>query len=187
MTRMDSQTPVLEQFNTLLSSSEVLFIVFYRGHWCPFCQTYLTTLAQLTPSITASNGTPLIVTSEPTPQHLEATRQATGYTGSAIIDTDNVLAKEFKARGWIDVAITEKKGYAHGMAQPAVLVLKKDGTVLEKWAIVPSMMNMGGASDRPSLTQIWENTQAKLKNEKPVHGMYKKLGAMAVLKAKIFG
>lgn len=65
-------------------------------------------------------------------------------------------------------------------------MLKKDGTILEKWAIVPSMMNMGGASDRPSLTQIWENTQAKLNNKKPVHQMYKKLGSLGVLKAKIF-
>ncbi|KAH8667951.1 hypothetical protein BGZ60DRAFT_40918 [Tricladium varicosporioides] len=182
---MDSQPPVLEQFNTLLSSSEVLFVVFYRGHWCPFCQTYLTTLTQLSPSIKAANGTPLIVTSEAT-EYLDATRQASGYTGAAIVDTENFLAKEFQARGWINIAITERKGYAHGMAQPAVLVLKKDGTILEKWAIVPSMMNMGGASDRPSLTQIWENTQAKLNNKKPVHQMYKKLGSLGVLKAKIF-
>jgi hypothetical protein len=51
-----------------------------------------------------------------------------------------VLVKYFKSKGFVDVAITEKDGYEHGMAQPAILVLKKDETVLESWAIVPSLV-----------------------------------------------
>ena len=62
----------------------------------------------------------------------------TGYDGEAIVDTENILVKYFKERDLLNVAITEKKGYEHGMAQPAILVIKNDGTVLEKWAIVPS-------------------------------------------------
>jgi hypothetical protein len=46
--------------------------------------------------------------------------------------------KYFKERDLLDVAISEKKGYEHGMAQPAILVIGKGGDVLEKWAIVPS-------------------------------------------------
>jgi hypothetical protein len=57
------------------------------------------------------------------------------------VDEENVLLKELKKRGWADVAVTEKQGYEHGMAQPAVLVVKKGGEVLESWAIVPSMVS----------------------------------------------
>lgn len=64
----------------------------------------------------------------------------TGYTGNAISDPSNEIVKDFKSKGLVDVAITEKKGYEHGMAQPAVLVLKKDGTVLYSWAIVPALV-----------------------------------------------
>jgi hypothetical protein len=68
-------------------------------------------------------------------------RTASGYTGETMIDPDNFLAKELKRRGLLDGAISDKKGYPHGMAQPAVLVLKKDGTVLFKWAIVPAFVS----------------------------------------------
>jgi hypothetical protein len=86
-------------------------------------------------SITTARGQTLIVTAEPA-EHLPATRTTTGYTSEAIVDPEHVLVKYFKEKGLLDVAITERKGYKHGLAQPAVLVIQKDGTVLEKWAIV---------------------------------------------------
>jgi hypothetical protein len=111
------------------------------------------------------------VTSEPE-IHLATTRQSTGYGGESIVDPENILAKHFKEKGLLDVAISEKSGYEHGMAQPAVLVMKKDGTVLEKWEIVPSEMNLGGAKDRPDLKQILDNVQSKMKGGKAVHEKY---------------
>jgi len=95
--------------------------------------------SSLSSTITAAHGTPLIVTAEPE-IHLSATRSATDYAGAAIVDPSHLLAKELKRRGLLDVAITEKKGYQHGVAQPAVLVMKRDGTMLESWAIVPKMV-----------------------------------------------
>jgi len=128
----------------------------------------------------------VILTSEPA-TFLPEMRKSTGYEGEAIVDESNELVGYLREKfGW-EVAITERKGYEHGMAQPGVLVLKKDGEVLEKWAIVPSLMNIGGAKDRPELPQIWENIQAKLKGEKQVHGAYKKISAIGVFKSAIFG
>ena len=69
-------------------------------------------------------------------------RNASGYTGETIVDPDNFLAKELKRRGLLDVAVSDHKGYKNGMAQPAVLILKKDGTELYKWAIVPAMVSL---------------------------------------------
>jgi hypothetical protein len=48
-------------------------------------------------------------------------------------------------------------------------------------------MNIGGAKDRPDLTQIWDNVQAKLKGGQPVHAKYSLLGPLGLLKQKIFG
>jgi peroxiredoxin len=114
-------------------------IVDYRGHWCPFCCSYLRQLQSLTKSIAAANGTSLAITAEPASE-LPATVSATGYTGETFVDPEHVLVKELKQRGLLDVAISDRKGYEYGMAQPAVLVLGKDGTVLYSWAIVPSMV-----------------------------------------------
>jgi peroxiredoxin len=108
----------------------------YRGHWCPFCRAYLTTLQSLSRRISAAGGKTLIITAEPEP-HLIETRELTGYTGEAIVDTQHSLVQYFRERSLLNVAITEKKGYEYGMAQPAILVIKNDGTILENWAIVP--------------------------------------------------
>jgi peroxiredoxin len=158
----------------------------YRGHWCPFCQAYLKSLQTLLPAITARGGKVIAITAEPE-QHLQETRSLTGYTGDVIVDPENQVAAELKSRGKLVVAITPKAGYEHGMAQPAILVMQSDGTVLYDWAIVPSVMNLGGAKDRPNLTQVWENMEAKLDGKPEVHANYDLQSFVKVMWGKIFG
>jgi hypothetical protein len=100
---------------------------------------YLRSFASLTESIIAKGGVPVIITAEDASQ-LDAVRNTTGYTREAMSDPDHLLATELKKRGLLNVAITEKSGYPHGVAQPAVLVMRSDGSVLQQWAIVPSMV-----------------------------------------------
>lgn len=69
------------------------------------------------------------------------TRDKTGFQGHIIVDEKNEIAKELKRKGFVDVAISAKKGYQYGMAQPAVVVLGKGGVVLESWAIVPGTVS----------------------------------------------
>lgn len=54
------------------------------------------------------------------------------------------------------------KNYKHGVAQPGVLCVKPDGSKIYTWAIDPSFMNVGGASDRPVPADIWTLVQSKL-------------------------
>jgi peroxiredoxin len=117
----------------------------YRGFWCPFCIAHLKELAALSSDIKAAGGTLLAVTADP-PENLEKTRSSTGFSDTVIVDPENILAKELKNRGTLDVAISTNgaawlRGYKHGMAQPALLVMKNDGTVLQRWAIVPSLVS----------------------------------------------
>jgi hypothetical protein len=46
-----------------------------------------------------------------------------------------------KRRGLLDIAISNKRGYKNGMAQPGLLVMKRDGTALQKWAIIPGIVS----------------------------------------------
>lgn len=48
------------------------------------------------------------------------------------------------------------KKYKYGMAQPAILIIDQEFKVLYRWAIVPSIQNIGGATDRPRPDQIME-------------------------------
>ena len=111
----------------------------YRGHWCPFCMQYLKSLQKILPSVEKRNGYVVAVTSEEA-SHVPATRDASGFTGEVIVDQDHVLLKELKTKFGVDVAISDKKGYPHGMAQAATIVLKQDDTVLYSWAIMPSLV-----------------------------------------------
>jgi len=101
-----------------------------------------------------------------------------------------------KERYQLEIAVSERKGYENGMAQPGILVLRggkggdmmgEEGAVLEKWAIVPSTMNLGGASDRPELEQVWDNVRAKIEGKGTVHRVYKKMGLLGMLWGKVFG
>ncbi|KAJ6460565.1 hypothetical protein C8R45DRAFT_1108976 [Mycena sanguinolenta] len=135
---MASSDPVYE-FNCLRAQSKFVFAVWksprvsrktsppniiltsvYRDH----CK-----LATLSPAIIAAGGTPVILTAK-AEKYLDDTRAQTKYDGKAIVDLKNRLAKELDARDLVHVAISERSGYDHGMAQPALLVLKEGGTVL---------------------------------------------------------
>jgi peroxiredoxin len=119
-----------------------IYIPVYRGHWCPFCCAYLKDLQSIAGSIEAAHGIAVTITSEG-PDFLPTMRSQTGFRGEMIADPENTIATKMKASRDLSIAISEKKGYSHGMAQPAVIVLKKDGTVLYQWAIMPGLVREG--------------------------------------------
>lgn len=143
------------------------------------------TLQLILPHISAAGGKALAVTAEPE-QHLPETINAAGYSGEVIVDPRNKIAAELKQRINLNVAISPKSGYEHGMAQPAILVIKNDGTVLFDWAIVPGVMNLGGAKDRPDLSQVWENVLARLNGQPLVHNRYTLQSFRKVMTQKLF-
>lgn len=144
------------------------------------------TLQSIVPDVSIAGGKTIAVTAEPEEQ-LQHMLGATGYAAEVIVDTKNEIAAELKRRGTLNVAISDKAGYEHGMAQPAVLVMKNDGTVLYMWAIVPGVMNLGGAKDRPNLKQIWENALAQMRGQPMVHKKYALQSLTQVMRQKIFG
>ena len=68
-------------------------------------------------------------------------RAASGFDGETIVDPENLLAKELKRRGLLDLAISDHKGYPHGMVQPGVLIGGNQVGIVYKWAIVPGTVS----------------------------------------------
>ena len=102
---------------------------------------YMKSLQKIVSSVERRNGYVVAVTAEDA-SHVQATRDASGFTGEVIVDQDHLLLHELKTRFGVDVAISDKKGYPHGMAQPAIMVQKQDKTVMYSWAIVPSLVSL---------------------------------------------
>ncbi|KAK3294167.1 uncharacterized protein B0H64DRAFT_181107 [Chaetomium fimeti] len=168
MAASNNPNPV-EEFHQLHQSSAFVFLVYYRGHWCPFCIAYLKELVAISDEVKAAGGVIAAATAE-APKHLDKVRSSAGFSDKVIVDPENSLAKHLKNKELLDVVISDSqlyrlRGYKHGMAQPALLVLKNDGTVLQRWAIVPSLMNIGGATDRPVVAEVWKNVEKQLQGE----------------------
>ena len=86
-----------------------------------------------------------------------------GLDYELISDRSLELAKRY------GVAITPGKDahggvekYPGGMSQPAVIAINQCGKMIFKWAIVPSEMNMGGATDRPLTKDLLESIEKGL-------------------------
>jgi hypothetical protein len=104
--------------------------------------SHIRSLKPLEQPIQDAGGKTVIITSE-REEHLPKVRSATGYTGPAIVDTQNLLVTYIKEKNIADVAISgmRLRRYDHGMAQSAVFVIQKDGTVLYSWATVPGLVS----------------------------------------------
>lgn len=156
----------IQQYHSLLDSNDFVFLVCkcatettyivmipilggftdstadFRGHWCPFCMSYLRQLQSLAKDIKAKNGQIIAVTAE-NEAELAQTRKASGFACKVIVDPTHLLATELRNNALLDVALTTKSGYEHDMAQPAILVAKgpKKEDILFRWEIVPSMVS----------------------------------------------
>lgn len=87
---------------------------------------------------------------------------------TAYSDPTHKLRNYLQGEGLIDVRVTVSnvhpkiRQYPNGVVQPGVLCVGPERKVLFAWAIDPSVMNLGGASDRPVPRNIWTVVQAKL-------------------------
>lgn len=101
-------------------------------------------------SVRSAQGVPIAITSQ-VPNMLSTMRTQTNFSGEMIADPTNSIAAELKRKYNFSPAISEKKDYEHGMAQPAVFVLKRDGTVLHQWAIAPGMVSLATPRNQSTL------------------------------------
>eukprot|EP00954_Amorphochlora_amoebiformis_P025466 1373205-Amorphochlora_amoeboformis.AAC.1 len=125
-----STQSILATVKAELKSNDHLALVFYRGHWCPFCAGYLKTIEkEFVPGFKALGGKVIAVTSESEPLAKKA-KDTWGTSFVHISDPSNILAEKF------GVHITPKEKtfhkdhpteYPKGMAQPALVVLSDAG------------------------------------------------------------
>jgi hypothetical protein len=84
----------------------------------------------------------------------------------SIGDPHHEISGACAARGWLELFVNKQMGsfindepiYAHpkGYFQPGVLALDLSGRVLYRWRGVPTRKNMGGATERPKASYVFE-------------------------------
>ncbi len=127
--------------------------VFFRGDWCPWCNGYLRDFNGELNTIQQLGGTVVGITSQIGNQ----SKANNNLNFDIVVDEENAEATKY------DIFVTPKAEtplkdvegvYNSGMVQPGVVVEDAGGRILYRWAIVPSEMNFGGATDRPLVSDI---------------------------------
>lgn len=146
-------------------SSNFTVKVFFRGDWCPWCSGYLKDFEQALPKIQELGGKVIGVTSQLGNQ----SQENLGLNFDIQIDGENIEAQKYGIFITPQSEVPFKEAeelYPNGMVQPGVVIEDSEGKILYKWAIVPSEMNMGGASDRPLVADIVASLEQILKGQK---------------------
>ena len=139
--------------------------VFFRGDWCPWCSAYLADFNDVRDQISELGGRIVGITSQAGNQ----SKQDLGLGFDVLVDEANVEASKY------DIFITPKEEsplkdvegvYPAGMVQPGVVIETDDGEILFRWAINPSEMNLGGATDRPLVADIVASLESILRGDR---------------------
>lgn len=123
--------------------------------------------------VRAAGGEIYAISSEP--QAL-ATRAADDWhlDFETVGDPHHEIANACRDRGWVDLFVNERMEFLRassfeadftpthpkGFFQPGVLALDGNSRVLYRWRGVPTHKNMGGATERPTASHVW-NAVAK--------------------------
>ena len=92
------------------------------------------------------------------------------------MDEHHEISNASQARGWLELFVnksalglidTEDSIYSHpkGYFQPGVLSLDSNGRILYRWRSVPTRKNMGGATERPTSSYIFDKVTEALSNK----------------------
>jgi peroxiredoxin len=147
-----------------LASAGPLYVVFYRGGWCPFCNLQMRELAKAKPELSA-RGVGLVAISVDTPTQ-EAKVQAQHEAAFPFLSDPDLVAH--KAFNVVHVAGAEEQkalaGYGinlssysgkdhHSFAAPAVFLIDRKGVirfahVSEDYKTRPSTAQLLGVVDR---------------------------------------
>lgn len=120
-------------------------LLFYRGHWCPYCNRELKRFQDSLQFIKDKGATVIAITPETT-EGINKTIEKTGASFSILHDADMALSKAYKVSYEVDektknryksfgndlLLINNQKGNAY-LPVPAVYIVNKDGSVIYRY------------------------------------------------------
>eukprot|EP01134_Creolimax_fragrantissima_P006479 CFRG6479T1 len=161
-------------YKNAIAESKFVILVSYRGDWCPYCKTFMMAMNAHVPEVKKAGGVILGLTSQPRAL-ADQTMKEWELDIHIISDQHHKLVDYLKEKNSVQIAVTHSKIHPKvslheplGMVQPATIAVRKqpegEGVdILYSWAIVPRLMNMGGASDRPKVDVIVEHVLDRVK------------------------
>lgn len=117
-------------------------LVFYRGHWCPYCNKYLKKLEDSL-SLISSKGASLVTITPEMPENIKKTIEKSTASYPILYDDGMAIMKSYDVAFPVDEKTIERyKGFGIDFTQangpnnganlpvPAVYVINKDGKIV---------------------------------------------------------
>mgnify|MGYP005845871931 CR=1 FL=1 len=128
-----------------LYTAKPSILIFYRGGWCPYCNTHLGQIAKAEPELVAM-GYQILAISPDKPEAVHATLDKGDYTYQLLSDSDMVLSKAFGLAFKVDdptiakyrsfgIDLDQASGRSHHLLPvPAVYIVDTKGIIrLAHW------------------------------------------------------
>eukprot|EP01130_Rhizamoeba_saxonica_P015561 TRINITY_DN7021_c0_g1_i2.p1 TRINITY_DN7021_c0_g1~~TRINITY_DN7021_c0_g1_i2.p1 ORF type:complete len:427 (+),score=88.47 TRINITY_DN7021_c0_g1_i2:45-1325(+) len=147
----------IQWFESAIQSQPLTFVITYRGFWCPFCKSYMKSWNRFLSEIKELGGIMYGLTSQ-TQYEADQARSRWGLEYDVIGDPNNTLART------MNVHISSKSDYPEGMAQSSVTVVNERNEVIYTWKSIPTISNLGGATNRPSPQIVLKTLRKKLRS-----------------------
>ena len=134
---LPDETGQLVTLPSLISKGPVI-VMFYRGHWCPYCRLNVNAVIQAKDEITALGGQIVAIMPE-TQKYAERFKSDSGAPFPVLTDLDNGYALSLNLAIWLGAEIQQLLSYLdlsdfHGndswmLPIPATFVVGRDGLV----------------------------------------------------------
>ena len=148
-------------YKQLVAGKKLVVIVFYRGQWCPYCNSNLQGWSEQTELIEKTYNGILLGISSQDPDLAQQTAKDWNVNFPLLGDPENVLARKWG----IEVSRNRdinNGDYPFGMAQPAVIILDENLQQLYFWASEPRKDNLQSATDRPVPAMLMHELRQRL-------------------------
>ncbi len=122
-----------------------IVLIFYRGHWCPYCNKELSRMQDSLTFITQKGAQVIAITPE-APDGINKTIEKTGSVFPILYDKDMKIANAYKVAYQVEersvdrykgfgtdlLAINQQKGKVY-LPVPAVYIINKEGSITYRY------------------------------------------------------
>jgi peroxiredoxin len=141
-------------------------LVFYRGEWCPYCNTYLRAIQSALPEIT-SRGVSLIAISPQSPDHSLSLTEKAEPTFDVLSDVDQSVIRDYKVQFTLSADLQDVHLNAFQLdlrdhtadrswhlPVPATYVIAADGTVRSAYVLADYRTRMDPSDIIAALNEL---------------------------------
>lgn len=138
----------------IINKAPITIVTTYRGNWCPFCRKYLSDFSKAYAQL-GRDDVQLVGVSIDTQEKSDALKAKLNLSFALYTDIDRLFHSNynvFTGDHWVAPVVKQH-------LQPAVFIFQ-DGKKIFEWIQTPKLKNMGGASSRLPVKDVFEKVAA---------------------------